>query len=117
MVFSNFLLLKEIYPQEDLNTLIIAKELVGEVSFINQQFISVIYSKNKEEGKEEELVLYLDRGVKLENISGLGDIKTEDIVKIDYAEIKKEGKVKRVAKKIRLVKPKGPSLNLKGFKK
>ena len=94
------------------------KDITGQVSFVDKDFISIIYKREEEQGKEYELVLYVDEGVILENITDndLQKLNEEDIVRIEYTEINQAQKTKRTANKIRFIRKKPLSLGLKGFK-
>jgi hypothetical protein len=97
----------------------VVKKITGEVGFVNDNFISVVYRKEEDRGKEYEIMLYIDKGVMLEDITDndLTNLDTEDIVKVEYIEVDEEGKSKRIARKVRFIRKKAPIINLKGFKK
>ena len=97
--------------------MVITKEIVGEVSYIDMYFISIIYKKEKKLGKEYEMVLSIDKDIALNDIPDLKKVGEGDLVKIGYVEIVKEEKSKRVARELSIVRARVPELGLKGFKK
>ncbi|MFC1658695.1 hypothetical protein ACFL1D_04820 [Candidatus Omnitrophota bacterium] len=106
------------YAQEDSQVKIVTKEITGQVGFVDKDFISIIYKKEEEQGREYEMSLYLQEGVIVENVTNndLRKLNKEDIVKVEYTEIEKAGKTERSAKRISFLRKKPLSLNLKGFK-
>ena len=96
--------------------MIITKEIVGEINYIDMYFISIIYKREKKLGKEYEMMFYIDKDIDLDEIPDLKKVSEGDLVKIGYVEIAKEGKNKRVARELSIVRARVPSLGLKGFK-
>lgn len=94
----------------------IMKEISGEVSCYEGDFISIVYKKEQDKGKEYEMMFAIDKDVILEGMTDPHTLNEQDIIKIEYVEIEQGGKSKRVAKKIILKEKKIPSLDLKGFK-
>lgn len=95
---------------------VISKEVTGQISFVNKDFIAVTYRDEQDKGKEYEMVFYIAGDVILEDIPDLRRLIEEDIVRVEYAETRQEKQTKRMARRIILIKPKLPSLNLKGFR-
>ena len=111
--------LERSYAEEDKGAKVVIKEITGEVSFVDEDFISIVYKKEGDSSKEYEMILYIDKEIVLDNMreEDFKKLDEQDIVNIEYMEINKEGRSKRVAKRIRFVGEKALSLNLKGFKK
>jgi hypothetical protein len=93
---------------------VVVKEIMGEVSYVDAQFIAVTYKKEKD--AEYDIMLYIDKDVILENIKDFYELGEHDIVRIEYAEVQKGERVRRIAKTISLVESRVPSLDLKGLK-
>ena len=106
------------YAQEDRGVKMEVKEITGQVSYVDEDFISIVYKKESDSSREYEIMLYIDKDLILHNFQGkdLQDLNEQDTVNIEYVEIDKEGKTSRVAKRIRFVKKKTLSLDLKGLK-
>jgi len=94
------------------------KDIAGEVSFLDKDFISIVYKREDDRSKEYEMMLYIDKDVILQNVrdNDLKNLYEDDVVKIEYVQIDKEGSSKRIAKRIRFVRGKRLPLSLKGFK-
>ena len=88
----------------------VMNQITGELGFIGVNSISVIYEKKPEQGREYEMVLYLDENATVEYKKSLKEINLGDTIRIEYALItettEKGEKTKRVAKKITFVRPK-----------
>ena len=106
------------YAEEDRGVKMEVKEISGQVSYTDKDFISIVYREESDSSKEYEMVFYIDKDVMLHNFQGkdLKELNEQDTVDIEYVQIDKQGKTKRVAKRIRFVKKKMPSLDLKGLK-
>jgi len=106
------------YAQEGKQTKILVKDITGEVGFVDKSLISIIYKREEDEGKEYAIALYVNEGVILENITDndLQKLNAEDIVRVEYTEIEQDSKIRREAKRIRFIRKKPLSLNLKGLK-
>jgi hypothetical protein len=118
LVSAIVLLSETAYAQEGSQAMILVKDITGEVSFVDENFISVVYKRDQDQGKEYEMTLYIDEGVILENITdnNLQTLSQEDIVRVEYTEIYRDTKTRREAKKISFIRKKPLSLNLKGLK-
>lgn len=87
------------------------KEIQGEVSYITKRSISVVFSRNKEKGSEEEIMLPFDRQIIIEHKRDISEINIGDIVNVKYLDEtkdygdKKENIIK--AKVIRFINPAG----------
>ena len=99
-----------VYAQADkniLNTTQELKEVQGEVTWIGQGKIAVVY--NRDEKAEYEMLLPYDNSVSIKNKRKMSDIKAGDTVKIEYEEKvieykdRKEGKLKATA--VTFIKP------------
>ena len=118
LISAIVLLAETAYAQEGSQAKILTKDITGEVSFVDENFISIVYKRDQGQGKEYEMTLYVDEGVILENITdnNLQTLNQEDIVRIEYTEIYRDAKARREAKKISFIRKKPLSLNLKGLK-
>ena len=119
-LISTVCLLERNYAQEQENKEVkkAVKKITGQVSFINKDFISIIYKREDDHSKEYEMVMYIDRDVILRNIRDrdLENLNEQDVVQIEYVQIDTEQSSKRVAKRIRFVRGRKAPLKLKGFK-
>ncbi len=110
---------KTSYAEEGKRKEPVVKEITGELSFVDKNFISVVYKKENDESKEYEMMFYISQDIMLENIrdKDLKKLNEQDVVEVEYTEIGEQIWSKRTAKRVRLIKKKTPPLNLKGFKK
>ncbi len=81
----------------------------GEISGISENFISVVYETDKEKGIEYEVLVPIDKDVKIEHKKSLSELKIGDRVSIRYEDTtvedsKKRQTLKRKAKVIRFVR-------------
>ena len=93
---------------------VVFNEVVGEVSYVSSKYISVVYSKGK--GIEKEIMFHLDEELNLVRIRDLKVLNMGDVIKVLYAQIEKDDKVKRVAKQISFIRAKTKPFKLKGLK-
>lgn len=81
----------------------------GEISSISEKFISVVYEKDKGKGIEYEILVPIDKDVKIEHKQNLSELKIGDRVSIQYEDTTVEDSdkretLKRKATVIRFVK-------------
>ena len=62
------------------------KEIQGEISWINSRYIAVAYNRDPVKGSEDEILLPIDSNLKLEHKRSLDQIKTGDLVRVQYDE-------------------------------
>lgn len=88
----------------------IIKEVVGEIGTLSPNFISIVYERDTEQGREYEILLYIDKDVRLVHKKGLKELKPGNRVRVEYREItettEQGEKSKRIAQKITYVGPK-----------
>ena len=60
------------------------KQVQGEVVYLNNDYISIVYSRDK--GIENEILLPIDKNLKLAHLRSLGDLKIGDIVSVEFME-------------------------------
>ena len=106
------------YAQEDKQVKRVVKKITGEVAFVDKDFISIVYKRDDDHGKEYEMMLYIDKDVILNNIkeNDLKNLNEQDVIRIEYVEIDSQVGSKRVAKRIRYLRKKKSPLILKGFR-
>jgi hypothetical protein len=84
------------------------KQVVGTVSSINMQSISVAYSDDQSKGIMHEMLLNLDENIAVQRKKNLKEIKEGDMVRVTFEEavIEIDGKQKfrRIAKIVSFVK-------------
>ncbi|TBR20046.1 hypothetical protein EPO66_00335 [bacterium] len=68
------------------------KVIEGEVSAITKDGVAVVYHRDTAKGTEDEVFIPLDNSVQLVHKRSISEIKTGDIVSIQYYEQIKEGK-------------------------
>ncbi len=95
---------------ETVVTTLAPREIQGEISSISQDYISVIYSRDTEDGVEYEMLVPIQKGTKLERKKRLSDLNIGDIVKIQLEDatlenVAREKKMKRQVKTISFVGP------------
>jgi lipopolysaccharide export LptBFGC system permease protein LptF len=102
-------LLAEEKKEEKIRTTSVMKEVEGEISAIGKDYIAVVYERDNTKGEEYEILLPIDKDIKLVRKKSLDQIGVGDKVSIQYEELTeeyKEGpKQKRRAKIISFVKP------------
>ena len=118
LVSATILFSMHAYAQDWDDAEVLVKQITGEIIFIDGDFISIVYDRQKDTSTEYEMMLYISPDVQLENIDNkdLGSLEQNDLVKIEYLDFQKQGKSKRVARKISLIKRKRLFLDLKGLK-
>lgn len=81
---------------------VVATDIIGgEIGAISNNFISIIYSKDEQKGTEEELALPIPKDVKIQHKKSVHEIKTGDIVEVEYELTKKDGKV--ISRKVKVI--------------
>ena len=60
------------------------KQVQGEVVYLNNDYISIVYSRDK--GIENEILLPIDKNLKLAHLRTLADLKVGDIVTVQFME-------------------------------
>ncbi|MCM8780830.1 MAG: hypothetical protein NC908_02770 [Candidatus Omnitrophica bacterium] len=68
----------------------VTKEIEGEVSWIGRGYISVVFERDVEKATENEILLPLDKDLKIYHKKSLEEIKPGDTVRIQYEEITEE---------------------------
>jgi len=63
-----------------------AKDVQGEISWMNKKYIAVSYNRDLQKGTEEEMLLPIDKGIKLEHKKSLSELKIGDTVRVQYQE-------------------------------
>ncbi len=95
--------------KEKIETTSVTKEVQGEISGISKDFIAIVYERDVEKGIEYEMLLPIEKGIRLVHKQTLDQIKVGDIVSVQYEEVTEEYKEvprqKRTAKIISFVKP------------
>jgi hypothetical protein len=73
------------------------KAVQGEVVYLSKEYISIVYSRAN--GIENEILLPIDKNLKLEHLRSLANLKVGDTVAVEFAEITEqdqEGKRKKI---------------------
>lgn len=90
----------------------VMKEVQGEVTWIRKDRIAIVFARNEEQGTEEEILLPIDAGVKLEQKQKLQQIEVGDTVAIQFEEVteegRQEGRMTRKAKVVRFIRKGAP---------
>ncbi|MEA3437057.1 MAG: hypothetical protein U9R43_11370 [Thermodesulfobacteriota bacterium] len=81
----------------------------GEISSISENFISVVYENDKEKGIEYEMLVPIDKDVKIEHKASLSELNIGDRVSIQYEDATVEDSdkrqmLKREAKIVRFIR-------------
>lgn len=63
---------------------IVVKEVIGEISGINKNFIAIVYYRDEKGGSEYERALAIDDKTKVKRTSDLSNLKEGDTVKVQY---------------------------------
>ncbi|UCC94792.1 MAG: hypothetical protein JSW40_08265 [Candidatus Omnitrophota bacterium] len=113
---SVYILFAATYAEEPEKVKVVFKSLKGPLSFIGQNFISVVYKKDKDKAKEYEMVFFIEDNTRISHFKALDELNENDIVKVEYAEISRGTYTRRIAKRISLLRKGKTSLYLKGFK-
>jgi len=75
----------------------VKKELQGEVVYLSKDYIAIVYSRDK--AIENEILLPIDKNLKLEHLRSLANLKIGDTVAVEFMEITeqdREGKRKKI---------------------
>lgn len=88
----------------------VMKEVQGEITWMNNKYIAVVYNHDLTNGTEDEILLPIDKDLQLQHKQKLSELAVGDTVTIQYAEDSEEdeqGQVqeKRHARIISFVKP------------
>lgn len=85
------------------------KKISGELSSINNDFISILYKRDLEKGVDYEILLPLDKNVQLKYINKLKDLKEGDRISITYdedtVELENRQESRRKAREITFIGP------------
>jgi len=68
------------------------KEIQGEVTSISKDYIAITYLVDGQKGTEYEMLLPIDKNVKLEHKRSLDEIAIGDIVRVQFREVADEYK-------------------------
>jgi len=60
------------------------KQLQGEVVYLSNDYIAIVYSRDK--GIENEILLPIDKNLKLEHLRSLANLKVGDTVAVEFME-------------------------------
>lgn len=64
-----------------------AREVVGEITWMNDKYISVLYQRDPQTGDEYEILLpWNKKTIGLEHLRSLGEVQKGDIVRVKYEE-------------------------------
>jgi hypothetical protein len=77
----------------EIKTIRIAKQIQGKISGIGKDYITICYERDKEKGIEYEMLLPIEKDIKLVHKSSLSEIWVDDTVKISYEETQGEYEV------------------------
>lgn len=116
--------------KEKIKTTTASKEVQGEVSGIGKDSISVVYMRDEKKRIEYEMLLPIEKDIRLVHKQRLDQINVGDIVRVQYEEVTEEyeegPRSSRKAKVISFVKPapqkpeqtapESESLTIKGIK-
>jgi len=93
---------------KDTKTYSTMKEVQGEVTWVRKDKIAIVYKKDVEYGSEEEILLPIDKDIRLAHLKSISDVAAGDMVYIQFEELTEEGvdgpKLSRTAKKISFIK-------------
>ncbi|MBI2871388.1 MAG: hypothetical protein HYY14_06745 [Candidatus Omnitrophica bacterium] len=67
-----------------------AKSLSGQVSYVDSDYISIVYDRNNTTGEESEIGFWLDGSEALERKNALSEIHYGDAVQISFDEVVEE---------------------------
>ncbi|MDD5454117.1 MAG: hypothetical protein PHW62_01265 [Candidatus Ratteibacteria bacterium] len=82
---------KDIKKEENAaNQKIVLKEVQGEVTWIRNDKIAIMYAQDNEAGTAEEMLLPVPEDVSVINKKSLNEIKVGDIVRVQYEEVTEE---------------------------
>lgn len=112
-----YILFAATYAEEPEKVKVVFKSLKGPLGFVGQNFISIVYKKDKDKAKEYEMVFSIEDNTRISRFKTLDELNENDVVKVEYAEISRGARTKRIAKRISLLREGRTSLYLKGFKK
>ena len=81
------------------------KEVQGEISWMNDKYIAISYNRDLVKGTEDEMLLPIDRNIRLEHKQGIDEIKAGDLVRVSYDEETEEDEKgeKRDSRKARVI--------------
>ncbi len=60
------------------------KEIQGEISWIDDKHIAIVYNRDPEKGVENEIMLPIDESIRLEHKKSLSEMVPGDTVRIKY---------------------------------
>ena len=88
----------------------VMKEVQGEITWIGKKDIAVVYNRDLAAGVEDEILLPIDKDIRLQHKQKLSELAVGDTIAIQYAEDTEDDgqgniKVKRHARLISFVKP------------
>ena len=73
----------------------VMKEVQGEISSVSKRSISIIYSRDENNGEENEIMIPLDKKkVQLDHIRSLSELAAGDIVRVQFEEEEIQGQGK-----------------------
>jgi len=65
----------------------IGKEVVGEITWMNDKYISVLYQRDPQTGDEYDILLpWNKKNIELEHLRSVAEIQKGDIVRVKYEE-------------------------------
>ena len=81
--------------EEEEEIIAVMREVSGEVGAISPGLITVIYNRDEDMKREDEIDLPIDKDVRLVHKSKLSDINIGDIVSVKYEELQKKEEIEK----------------------